>query len=74
MDLALLKTFLSVAESGSFAAASERLFVTQSAVSLRIQRLEDQLGKPLFLRSKAGAIIRAPFLWVRGRWREPRQP
>ena len=57
MDLALLKTFLSVAESGSFAAASERLFVTQSAVSLRIQRLEDQLGKPLFLSSKAGAEL-----------------
>ncbi|WP_343079653.1 LysR family transcriptional regulator [Ostreiculturibacter nitratireducens] len=57
MDLALLKTFLSVAETGSFAAASDRLFVTQSAVSLRIQRLEDQLGRLLFTRSKAGAEL-----------------
>lgn len=55
MDITLLKTFLEVAATGSFVAASERLFVTQSAVSLRVQRLEDTLGKPLFTRSKAGA-------------------
>lgn len=52
-----MKTFLEVAASGSFVAASERLFVTQSAVSLRIQRLEDTLGKLLFVRSKAGADL-----------------
>lgn len=57
MDIALIKTFLEVAATGSFVAASERLFVTQSAVSLRIQRLEDSLGKPLFTRSKAGAEL-----------------
>jgi len=57
MDLALIKTFLEVAATGSFAAASERLFVTQSAVSLRIHRLEDQLGRPLFTRSKSGAEL-----------------
>ena len=57
MDLALLKTFLEVAKSGSFGGAAERLFVTQSAVSLRIQRLEDQLGRPMFTRSKAGANL-----------------
>lgn len=57
MDLSLIKTFLEVAASGSFVAASERLFVTQSAVSLRVQRLEDQLGRPLFLRSKTGAEL-----------------
>jgi DNA-binding transcriptional LysR family regulator len=59
MDLALIKTFLEVASTGSFASASERLFVTQSAVSLRVQRLEDQLGRPLFTRSKAGAELTA---------------
>lgn len=57
MDLNLIRTFIEVSASGSFAAASERLFVTQSAVSLRIQRLEDQLGRPLFTRSKAGAEL-----------------
>lgn len=57
MDITLIKTFLEVANSGSFVAACDRLFVTQSAVSLRIQRLEDSLGHPLFHRSKAGAIL-----------------
>ncbi|WP_296421305.1 LysR family transcriptional regulator [Pseudooctadecabacter sp.] len=57
MDIALLKTFLEVAATGSFANAADRLFVTQSAVSLRVQRLEDSLGKPLFTRSRAGAEL-----------------
>ena len=57
MDIGLIRTFLEVAATGSFVNASERLFVTQSAVSLRIQRLESSLGKPLFTRSKAGAEL-----------------
>jgi DNA-binding transcriptional LysR family regulator len=57
MDITLIKTFLEVANTGSFVAASDRLYVTQSAVSLRIQRLEDSLGHPLFARSKAGAVL-----------------
>ncbi|NNK16596.1 MAG: LysR family transcriptional regulator [Sulfitobacter sp.] len=57
MDITLLKTFVEVANTGSFVAACDRLFVTQSAVSLRIQRLEDALGHPLFVRSKAGAVL-----------------
>lgn len=57
MDITLIKTFLEVANSGSFVSASERLLVTQSAVSLRIQRLEDELGRALFTRSRAGAEL-----------------
>ena len=57
MDITLIKTFLEVANTGSFVAACDRLFVTQSAVSLRVQRLEDSLGHALFQRSKAGAIL-----------------
>ena len=57
MDIALLRTFLEVAATGSFVNAADRLFVTQSAVSLRVQRLEDSLGRPLFTRSKAGAEL-----------------
>jgi len=57
MELALIKTFIEVADSGSFVAASERLFVTQSAVSLRVERLEDQLGRPLFKRSRSGTEL-----------------
>ena len=57
MDITLIKSFLEVAAAGSFVSASDRLFVTQSAVSLRIQRLEESLGRPLFKRSKGGAEL-----------------
>lgn len=57
MDITLIRTFLEVTATGSFGAAAECLYVTQSAVSLRVQRLEDVVGHPLFKRSKAGATL-----------------
>ncbi|UWQ23140.1 LysR family transcriptional regulator [Jannaschia sp. W003] len=59
MDITLMRTFLEVAASGSFVQSADKLFVTQSAVSLRIKRLEEQLGHALFTRSKAGAELTA---------------
>lgn len=59
MDVQLARTFLEVVSAGSFVAAAERLFVTQSAVSLRIQKLEEALGYTLFQRSKSGAELTA---------------
>ncbi len=56
MDILLLRTFLEVSAAGTFGGAAEKLSVTQSAVSVRIQRLEEQIGHPLFTRSKAGAV------------------
>jgi DNA-binding transcriptional LysR family regulator len=38
-------------------AASQRLHVTQSTVSTRIQRLEETLGADLFVRNKAGTTL-----------------
>ncbi|MGB7287749.1 MAG: LysR family transcriptional regulator [Salaquimonas sp.] len=57
MDNVLLKTFMTVVATESFIEAGERLFVTQSAISLRIQKLEDQLGQRLFERSKSGVKL-----------------
>lgn len=57
MEITLLKTFIEIVANGSFAAAADHLFITQSAVSLRIQKLEEQLGRPLFIRSKSGAEL-----------------
>lgn len=57
MDVQLARTFLEVVAAGSFVGAAERLFVTQSAVSLRIQKLEEALGYKLFERSKSGAEL-----------------
>jgi len=57
MDIALAKTFLTVAETGSFIDAGRRMNLTQSTVSSRIKNLEDALGQELFLRSKLGAEL-----------------
>ena len=51
MDLAELHVFLTVAREGSFSRAAEKLFRTQPAVSLAINRLEASVGQPLFVRS-----------------------
>jgi DNA-binding transcriptional LysR family regulator len=57
MDTELARTFLAVVATGSFVDAAQRLYVTQSTVSSRIQRLEEQLGAELFVRNKAGTTL-----------------
>jgi DNA-binding transcriptional LysR family regulator len=59
MDIVLARTFLEVLATGSFIAAAERLHLTQTAVSARIRALENQLGRRLFVRNKAGARLTA---------------
>lgn len=51
LDLDLLRAFATVAETGNMTSAGERLRRSQSAVSLQIKRLEDQLELRLFDRS-----------------------
>jgi len=57
MDIELARTFLEIATSGSFLNASRRLNVTQSTVSLRVKRLEEILGRQVFVRTRAGAEL-----------------
>ena len=51
LDLALLHTFVAIADSGSFTQAAKQVHRTQSAVSLQMQRLEAAAGAPLFRKS-----------------------
>nr|WP_218168812.1 LysR family transcriptional regulator [Pseudomonas reactans] len=46
-----MRYFVEIADSGSFSAAAERLFVAQSALSRQIKELETQLQTPLFERT-----------------------
>ncbi len=57
MDIELTRTFLQIVRLGSFVAAAERMHVTQTAVTARIQRLESQLNCSLFVRNRAGARL-----------------
>lgn len=59
MDIELARTFLEIVATRSFIRAAERLNVSQTAVSARIKSLEEQLGRPLFVRNKAGASLTA---------------
>ena len=57
MDTEVVRTFLEIVSSGNFIRAAERLNVGQTTVSARIHLLEEQLGRPLFVRNKAGATL-----------------
>lgn len=52
MELSDLRVFQQVAESGGITRAAEKLNRVPSNVTARIQKLEEELGKPLFLREK----------------------
>lgn len=59
MTLQQLETFFWTVKLGSFAAAADRTFSTQSAVSMRIRELEKDLGVELFDRSHRTAKVTA---------------
>ena len=57
MDINLARTFLEIVETRSFLRAAERLHLTQTSVSARVRTLEELLGRKLFVRNKAGAVL-----------------
>ena len=50
LDLDQLRTFVAIAETGSFTRAADRVAKTQSAVSMQMRRLEERVGKAIFAR------------------------
>ncbi|MDO6405541.1 LysR family transcriptional regulator [Pantoea phytobeneficialis] len=57
MQSSEIRYFLAVVNAGSLSAASEQLFVAVSAISRQIQRLEAQVGVPLFERHARGMVL-----------------
>ncbi|CAL9386795.1 Hca operon transcriptional activator HcaR [Streptomyces sp. enrichment culture] len=57
VDTRLLRYFAAVAEEGSLTGAARKLFVSQPALTKQIRRLEDDLGVPLFARSRFGMAL-----------------
>jgi DNA-binding transcriptional LysR family regulator len=51
LDLAVMRTLLAAVEAGSFAGAARKVGRSESAVSLQLKRLEEQIGEPVFLRA-----------------------
>ncbi len=52
-----LKTFLAVARHGNFTRAASEANLAQSSLSDQMQALEEELGAPLFERSRQGVTL-----------------
>lgn len=59
VDLAVLRTFVSVAEAGGFTSAGVRVHRTQSTISLQIRKLEESVGRRLLHRSARSVALTA---------------
>ena len=59
LDIALLRSFVAVADSGSFTAAAQLVARTQSAVSVQVKRLEEIVGRRVFERSSRSLALTA---------------
>ncbi len=57
MSLVLIKTFLSIVETGSLVKASRTLNITQSTVTSRLKSLEIDVGQTLIYRQKSGIVL-----------------
>ncbi len=57
LDSSLLRTFVTVAETGAVGVAAVRLARTQVAVSMQLRRLEEELGQRLLDRSPRGVQL-----------------
>ncbi|MDD9717050.1 LysR family transcriptional regulator [Dinoroseobacter sp. PD6] len=57
LDLTALRSFVSVAESGGVTKAAGMLNLTQSAVSMQLKRLEENLGLALLDRTGRGVAL-----------------
>lgn len=59
MEIKQLKHFLAIVETGSFTRGAEVSHLSQPAISASISKLEDELGKPLFIRNRKQAMLTA---------------
>ncbi|HEU0221267.1 MAG TPA: LysR family transcriptional regulator [Paracoccaceae bacterium] len=59
LDMAALRSFVTVAETGGVTRAAARLNLTQSAVSMQLKRLEELLSQPLLERQGRGVALTA---------------
>lgn len=56
LDVRLLRTFVTLIETGSFSETAKRVGRTQPAVSMQLKKLEEHLGHPLLLRDRKVAL------------------
>ena len=57
LDLDLLRTLVAIAETGSFSAAAAVVLRTPSAVSMQVKKMEELLGRPVFIRDSRSVSL-----------------
>ncbi|MFU0789582.1 LysR family transcriptional regulator [Virgibacillus proomii] len=57
MEIKHLQYFMEVTKTGSFTQAANQLYITQPAISRIIKSLEEELGFPLFIRSRKKLVL-----------------
>lgn len=57
MELRQLKSFIAIAETGTFTAGAARVYVTQAAISVQIRTLETETGTKLFIRTPRRVLL-----------------
>ena len=71
LDIDQLQTFIAIVDTGSFTKAAGRVFKTQSAVSMQMRRLEERVGKQLFIKDGRGNRLTADI--EEAEWQEARE-
>lgn len=59
LEIDVLRSFVAIAETASFSRAAKQVFRTTSAVSMQIKRLEEMLGRQLFIREARRVTLTA---------------
>lgn len=57
MELNMMRQFLAMAEEKNMRRASEKIYISQSALSQTLKKLEQELDVPLFRREKEGLVL-----------------
>ena len=57
LELDLLRTLVTIAETGNFSTAAQAVHRTPSAVSMQVKRIEDLLGRPVFVRDSRSVSL-----------------
>lgn len=57
LDVDVLRSFIAIVDSGTIAAAADRVGRTAGAVSMQVKKLEDMLGRDLFERTRQGMSL-----------------
>jgi len=70
MELRHLQYFLAIANEGSFLKAAKSLHITQPTLSRQIKEIEDEIGKPLFIRGNRNVTLTEDGLFLKIRAEE----